>query len=238
MTNDARPAGLESDVIDKLNEPIDPDLVQFNDFNMKKPDFEYLDRDALINNANRIFGYDGWGYRIVGDTPFTDTEPRTDKDGKSIRQGFYKAIVSVSVKGVGTRDGVGAWRISVDTPDSHDTAAAGAVTRALKRAFLTFGQQFGLELRSQSGRRAASRGRPPSGASTQSASSSRRVGAARVVKEWVDANENMTIPAACSLMGISSLGDREVTRFMADNGIADPERIPAALDRLSSAKAA
>ena len=205
---------------------------------MKKPDFEYLDRDALINNANRIFGYDGWEYRIVGDVAFTETAPSADRDGKPIRQGFYKSIVSVYIKGVGTRDGVGAWRISVDTPDSHDTAAAGAVTRALKRAFMTFGQQFGLELRSQSGRRAASRGRPPSGASTQSAASPRRVGAARVVKEWVDANENMTIPAVCALMGISSLGDREVGRFMSDNGIADPERVPAELDRLSSAKAA
>ena len=217
-----------------LEAPIDPDLVQYNDFNPRKPDFEYLDRETIINNANRIFGYDGWGYRIVGDIPFIETDPRTDRDGKEIRQGFYKAIVSVSVKNVGTRDGVGAWRITVNSPDSHDTAAAGAVTRALKRAFLTFGQQFGLELRSQSGRRSKGH-RSHSGSAQSDAHGSRRVGGARVVKKWADSRGDMTIPAVCSLMGINALGDREVTQFMADNGIAEPDQIHAELDRLSSA---
>ena len=141
MADDDQISRLSAQTIEMLEAPIDPDLVQFNDFNPKKPDFEYLDRDTVISAANRIFGYDGWEYRIVGDVAFTETAPSVDRDGKPIRQGFYKSIVSVYIKGVGTRDGVGAWRISVDTPDSHDTAAAGAVTRALKRAFMTFGQQ-------------------------------------------------------------------------------------------------
>ena len=42
-----------------LEAPIDPSVVQYNDFNPKKPDFEYLDRDTVISAANRIFGYDG-----------------------------------------------------------------------------------------------------------------------------------------------------------------------------------
>ena len=219
-----------------LEEAIAPDLVHYNDFNPKKPDFEYIDRETVINNANRIFGYDGWAYRIVGDVAFTETPPRR-KNGQQIRQGFYKAIVSLSVKNVGTRDGVGTWEIANDAPSYHDTAAAAAVTRALKRAFSTFGQQFGLELRSKSGRRSGTNVRPAHNASRpRSAQYPRKAGGARVVKEWVDSRNGMTIPSVCSLMGINALGDREVGQFMSEKGIDQPEQIPAELDRLGSAK--
>ncbi len=224
-------ARLGDDIIKMLEEPIDPGVVQYNDFNAKKPDFEYIDREVVIKNANRIFGYDGWSYRIVGDVPFIET-PSRKRDGQDIRQGFYKAIVSLHVDGVGPRDGVGTWEIASDMPSSHDTAAAAAVTRAFKRAFSTFGPQFGLELKSESGKRASGRGRSPRNAD---AAAPRRMGAARVVKEWIDADESMTIPAACSLMGINALGDREVTQFMSSNGITEPEQIPAALNKLKAA---
>ena len=64
-------AGLSPEIMEMLNAPLDPSVIQVNDFNNKKPDFEYLDRDTVIAQANRIFGFDGWGYRVVGPVTFT-----------------------------------------------------------------------------------------------------------------------------------------------------------------------
>ena len=228
--------GLSPRALDMLEEPIDPDLVRHNDFNAKKPDFEYIDREAAISNANRIFGYDGWSYRIVGDVNFTET-PSRKRDGQEVRQGFYKAIISLSVRGVGARDGVGTWEIASDMPSSHDTAAAAAVTRALKRALSTFGPQFGLELRSESGRRSGARARPARSSAGRTTPTARVGGAARSVKAWAD-SAGVSVPVVCALMGISALSDSEVGEFMAGRGIERPERIPAALDRLRAAGAA
>ena len=40
--------------------------------------FDYLEGHAVIDQANRIFGYGGWGYELVGDVTL-----RTDRDGRS-----------------------------------------------------------------------------------------------------------------------------------------------------------
>ena len=59
MADDDQISRLSAQTIEMLEAPIDPSVVQYNDFNPKKPDFEYLDRDTVISAANRIFGYDG-----------------------------------------------------------------------------------------------------------------------------------------------------------------------------------
>lgn len=234
MNNTEHAGGLSARVIEMLEAPIDPDLVRHNDFNPKKPDFEYIDRETVIRSANRIFGHDGWSYRIVGDVAFTETPPVL-RDGREVRQGFYTAIVSLTVERVGTRDGVGCWEIAADTPGAHDTAAAASVTRALKRAFSTFGPQFGLDLRSGSAR---SMSPAPTENGRRPSLRPGKVGGARVVKEWADSRGGMTVPAVCGLMGIDSLGDREVGMFMSEMGMNGPEQIPAELDRLVAASVA
>ena len=238
MNNTEHTGGLSARVIEMLEAPIDPDLVRRNDFNPRKPDFEYIDRETVIRSANRILGHDGWSYRIVGEVAFTETPPAL-RDGRKVRRGFYTAIVSLSVRGVGTRDGVGCWEIAADTPGAHDTAAAASVTRALKRAFSTFGPQFGLDLRSGSGRRVGGSMSPAR--REDGRRPSRRpgkVGVARVVKEWADSRGGMTVPAVCGLMGIDALGDREVGMFMSEMGMDGPEQIPDELDRLVAASVA
>lgn len=234
MNHTEHAGGLSARVIEMLEAPIDPDLVRHNDFNPRKPDFEYIDRETVIRSANRIFGHDGWSYRIVGDVAFTETPPVL-RDGREVRQGFYTAIVSLSVMGVGTRDGVGCWEIAADTPGAHDTAAAASVTRALKRAFSTFGPQFGLDLRSGSGR---SMSPAPTENGRRPSLRPGKVGGARVVKEWADSHGGMTVPAVCGLMGIDALGDREVGMFMSEMGMVGPEQIPDELDRLVAASVA
>ena len=241
MENMTDRSGLTEEVIEALGAPISPDLVKVNDFNRRQPDYEYVDRQTIIAQANKIFEFDGWSYRIVGDVRFTETPPREKKDNtgeiEEIRQGFYMAVVSLNVRGVGSRDGVGTWNIADDSPKSHDTAAAGAVTKALKRAFATFGPQFGGELRSKSGRRG--RTRPPGGSHVPGGTSEvnvvRRIGGARTVKEWIDRNPDMTVPKACEIMGIASLSDRDVDGFMSRRGISDIDLLPGDLDKLPAA---
>lgn len=227
--------GLSPEIMEMLNAPLDPSVIQVNDFNNKKPDFEYIDRDTVIAQANRIFGFDGWGYRVVGPVTFTRTpdvmrQNRTTGKMEKVGQGFYMALVSVAVRGVGTRDHVGTWNIANENPDSHDTAAAGAVTKALKRALRTFGPQFGLELRSTTG------GRSGHGTGARADATPIKKGGARIAKEWADARE-IKVPELCQLMNINSLGDREISQFMESRSLDDPEKLPDVLDQLA-AKAA
>ena len=59
-----------------------------------------------------------------------------------VEQG-YSAPVRVSVAGALPRTDVGVHPVAEETFDGHDTAIKGAVTDGLKRAFRSFGVQFG-----------------------------------------------------------------------------------------------
>ena len=55
----------------------------------------------------------------------------------------YSAPVRVTVAGALSRTDVGVHPVAEDTLDGHDTAIKGAVTDGMKRAFRSFGVQFG-----------------------------------------------------------------------------------------------
>ena len=55
----------------------------------------------------------------------------------------YSAPVRVTVAGALPRTDVGVHPVTEDTFDGHDTAMKGAVTDGMKRAFRSFGVQFG-----------------------------------------------------------------------------------------------
>ena len=59
-----------------------------------------------------------------------------------VEQG-YSAPVRVSVAGALPRTDVGVHPVAEDNFDGHDTAMKGAVTDGMKRAFRSFGVQFG-----------------------------------------------------------------------------------------------
>ena len=74
----------------------------------------------------------------------------------------YSAPVRVSVAGALPRADIGVHPVAEDTFDGHDTAIKGAVTDGLKRAFRSFGVQFGNGFygdQPQVGNRAATRPR-------------------------------------------------------------------------------
>ena len=120
----------------QLNQPIDPKVVAFRkQGNMQ---LAYLESWYVINEANRIFGFDGWSSETIQlDCVQSDEFCVT-----------YIAKVRVTIGDV-IKEGVGAGHgkgKSVNLGDKHESAVKEAESDARKRAFMQFGSQFGLSL--------------------------------------------------------------------------------------------
>jgi len=131
-----------------LDQPLDPKLGAFRKADRGR-DVSYLEGHLVIAQANRIFGFDAWSYSV----------DRIDltymNDGRGL---LYSALVTVNVEGCGSRQDTGCHPIrnsvdqdgkekdNVNNPEQHDLARKSAVTDALKRAFRSFGDQFGNSL--------------------------------------------------------------------------------------------
>ena len=134
--------GLSPAVSQALGQPLDPALASQRKGRGGKS-FDYLEGHIVIAQANRIFGYGGWGYELVGDVTLRRIETVNPQTGEvKVEQG-YSAPVRVSVAGALPRADIGVHPVAEDTFDGHDTAIKGAVTDGLKRAFRSFGVQFG-----------------------------------------------------------------------------------------------
>ena len=122
--------------IEQLNQPIDPKVVAFRQQGSMQ--LAYLESWYVINEANRIFGFDGWQSETVQlDCVQSDEFCVT-----------YIAKVKVTIGNV-IREGVGAGHgkgKSVNLGDKHESAVKEAESDARKRAFMQFGSQFGLSL--------------------------------------------------------------------------------------------
>lgn len=109
------------------------------------PKGDYLEGWFVIQEANRIFGWDGWSYDLVALSCVSERE-RQLKSGKPGFAVTYTAQVRATVQGI-TRDDVGAGHgFDADCGLAHESAIKEAVTDALKRALRTFGNPFGLAL--------------------------------------------------------------------------------------------
>jgi len=101
----------------------------------------YVEAWHVIAEANRIFGFDGWTRETLDLIQLG--EPRL-VDGK-YRVG-YRAKVRIIVDGV-VREGCGFGSgIDRDPDQAHESALKEAESDAMKRAFMTFGNPFGLAL--------------------------------------------------------------------------------------------
>ena len=121
---------------EQLNQPIDPKVVAFRkQGNMQ---LAYLESWYVINEANRIFGFDGWSSETIQlDCVQSDDFCVT-----------YIAKVRVTIGDV-IREGVGAGHGKgerVNLGDKHESAVKEAESDARKRAFMQFGSQLGLSL--------------------------------------------------------------------------------------------
>ena len=122
--------------IEQLNQPIDPKVVSYRE--KGNIQLAYLESWYVINEANRIFGFDGWSSETIQlDCVQSDEFCVT-----------YIAKVRVTVGDV-IREGVGAGHGKgerVNLGDKHESAVKEAESDARKRAFMQFGSQFGLSL--------------------------------------------------------------------------------------------
>ena len=121
---------------EQLKQPIDPKVVAFRkQGNMQ---LAYLESWYVINEANRIFGFDGWSSETIQlDCVQSDEFCVT-----------YIAKVKVTI-GDAIREGVGAGHGKgerVNLGDKHESAVKEAESDARKRAFMQFGSQLGLSL--------------------------------------------------------------------------------------------
>tara|TARA_B100001939_G_scaffold302735_1_gene280021 strand:- start:5 stop:628 length:624 start_codon:yes stop_codon:yes gene_type:complete len=122
--------------IEQLNQPINPKVVSYRE--KGNIQLAYLESWYVINEANRIFGFDGWQSETVQlDCVQSDDFCVT-----------YIAKVRVTVGDV-IREGVGAGHGKgerVNLGDKHESAVKEAESDARKRAFMQFGSQLGLSL--------------------------------------------------------------------------------------------
>ena len=106
----------------------------------------YVEGWHVIAEANRIFGFDKWTRETL-DVKCVSESPR--EIGQRKDPGFgvtYICKVRVIVDGV-AREGCGAGHgIDRDLGQAHESAIKEAETDAMKRAFMTFGNKFGLAL--------------------------------------------------------------------------------------------
>tara|TARA_R100000773_G_scaffold32283_1_gene27519 strand:- start:28 stop:654 length:627 start_codon:yes stop_codon:yes gene_type:complete len=120
-----------------LKQPIDVENVseRKTGWDQKVP---FVESWKAIDEANRIFGFDGWSSETIQlDCVQSDDLCVT-----------YIAKVRVTVGDV-IREGVGAGHgkgEKVNLGDKHESAVKEAESDARKRAFMQFGNQFGLSL--------------------------------------------------------------------------------------------
>ena len=134
--------GLSPAVSQALGQPLDPALASQRKGRGGRS-FDYLEGHAVIDQANLIFGYGGWGYELAGDVTLRQVETVDTQTGEVTTASAYSAPVRVTVAGALPRTDIGVHPVAEDTLDGHDTAIKGAVTDGMKRAFRSFGVQFG-----------------------------------------------------------------------------------------------
>ena len=132
-------------VVQRLGEPLDEGLVSQRR-GRKGRTFAYIEGRTAIEQANRVLGYGGWGYELVGDVVLREGESVDQQTGEAKPWRAYAATVRVTVPGSQPRTDVGFQALAEDTVEGHETAHKGAVTDALKRALRSYGSQFGNDL--------------------------------------------------------------------------------------------
>ena len=134
--------GLPPAVTNALGQPLDPALVSQRKGRAGRT-YDYLEGHVVIDQANRIFGFGGWGYELAGDVTLRQIENVDTKTGEVKTTSFYSAPVRVTVAGAPPRTDIGFNAVAEDNADGHETAIKGAVTDGMKRALRSFGVQLG-----------------------------------------------------------------------------------------------
>lgn len=131
---------MNADTIRELSRPLDAKNVSTREKGGQN--LSYVEGWHVIAEANRIFGFDGWTRELIDLTENT-TPTKNQRDNWVVS---FRARVRVTANGV-VREGTGFGSgISKDIHDAYESAIKEAETDAMKRAFMTFGNPFGLAL--------------------------------------------------------------------------------------------
>ena len=149
-----------------LAAPLDRANVQTR--SQSNRNFSYLEGWHVIAEANRIFGFDGWQRETLHCQCVSERERSigSGQDPRGQRSGWgvtYTAKARIQVGEI-IREGSGAGHgIDADLGQAHESALKEAETDAMKRALMTFGNQFGLALYDKQQREVAAKPvpRPP-----------------------------------------------------------------------------
>jgi len=131
---------------DMLAEKLDLANVKTRDQGNQK--LSYIEGWHVIAEANRIFGFDGWQRETLDLRGVSEAERMIGREPNR-RKGWavtYICRVRITVGDV-IREGSGAGHgIDADLGLAHESAIKEAETDAMKRAFSTWGNLFGLAL--------------------------------------------------------------------------------------------
>lgn len=128
----------------ELNKPLNRSNVKQREQSGRK--LSYIEGWHAIAEANRIFGFGDWTRETIEIRMVAERAREVGRDKKPGWGVSYIARVRIVVAGV-TREGIGAGHgIDVDLGLAHESAIKEAETDAMKRAFMTFGNPFGLAL--------------------------------------------------------------------------------------------
>lgn len=134
---------LTADQKKALRAPLDPKHVVKPSGNFG-PKGDYLEGWHVINELNRVFGFDGWSYTI--DLSRDALTEGKDSRGNDQWQAAYTCICTLTVGDIVRQDvGFGSGYAKA-VGDAIEGATKEAATDALKRAARTFGNVFGLAL--------------------------------------------------------------------------------------------
>lgn len=129
--------------IKMLKAPLDPKYVVSGGNSSFGPKGDYLEGWHVINELNRVFGFDGWSYTI--ELARDALEQVAAKNGQQW-QAAYTCVCTLTVGRV-TRQDVGFGSgFAKGIGDAIEGAVKEAATDSLKRAARTFGNIFGLAL--------------------------------------------------------------------------------------------
>ena len=125
-----------------LKAKLDPRYIKSRSAN--GAELNYVEGWHVIDEANRIFGFDAWDRRTIS------TACVWSGQSGQVYGVAYSAKVRVSVRAgdiIIVREGSGTGEGKASTPgQAHELALKGAETDATKRALATFGNSFGLAL--------------------------------------------------------------------------------------------
>jgi DNA recombination protein Rad52 len=138
-----RTRGLNQPALEHLRQPLDAQIVSERTSDDGEV-LRYLEGWRVIEEANTIFGHDGWGAELVGEVVYRPL-PAGGRN-RNTTTGIYTATVRVTALGCLPHSDVGTGVVAEQSAEAHATAYKAAVTDGLKRTLRHLGDRFGNRL--------------------------------------------------------------------------------------------